>query len=91
MAAEMGLIDTNRVGVTAERSRVYLKLKDFPRWRVFLEYILVEWRVFHGRHNMVRTVHTVLSRALGIVPGLQIAAIQAKRRLNVTLRPHRAS
>jgi len=91
MAAEMGLIDTNRIGVTAERSRVYLKLKDFPRWRVFLEYILIEWRVFHGRNNMVRTVHTILSLALRIVPGLQIAAIHVKRRLTVRLRPHRIS
>jgi len=77
-AAEMHLIDPRSLGVTAERSRVYLKLKDFPRWQVFLEYVLIEWRVFHGRRSAFRILRTMLSRSLKILPGLLISVLHFK-------------
>jgi radical SAM superfamily enzyme YgiQ (UPF0313 family) len=88
LAAEMHLVDPRHLGVRAERSRVYLKLKDFPRRRVFLEYVLIEWRVFHGRRNWFGTVSTMLARALAIVPGLLITVSHAKETLRVHARPH---
>ncbi|HUN83598.1 MAG TPA: radical SAM protein [Terracidiphilus sp.] len=87
-SAEMRLIDARDIGSTAERSRVYLKSKDFPRWRVFLEYVLIQWRVFHGRRKTIKIVRTSLSRALAMAPGLLIAALHAKENLRVHLRPH---
>ena len=83
LAAEMGMIDPLDVGVTAERSRAHLKLKDFPRWRVFLEYVLMQWRVFHGRRNLIKIMRTTLSRALKILPGLLVAALHIKESLHI--------
>lgn len=87
LAAEMHLIDPREVGVTAERSRVYLKLKDFSRWRVFLEYVLIQWRVFHGRRNTTWIARKMLSRALAFVPGLLISALHIKEKLRIHLSP----
>jgi hypothetical protein len=83
LATEMGLIDPHDVGVKAERSRVYLKLKDFPRWRVFLEYVLLQWRIFHGRRSTIRIIRTMLSQALGILPGVLISALHVKDSLHI--------
>lgn len=88
LAAEMHLINPRDVGVTAERSRVYLKLKDFPRWRVFLEYVLIQWRVFHGRRNTTWIARKMLSRALAFVPALLISALHTKEKLCIHLRPN---
>jgi anaerobic magnesium-protoporphyrin IX monomethyl ester cyclase len=87
LSAEMHLIDPLHVGVAAERSRAYLKQKNFPRWRVLVEYVLMQWRVFHGRQPMTRILRTSLSRALGVLPGLLIAAIHVKRHLATPLQP----
>ncbi|HLY43659.1 MAG TPA: radical SAM protein [Terracidiphilus sp.] len=98
LSAEMGLIDPSNLGRTAERSRVYLSSKVFPRWRVFIEFVLIQWRIFHGRQTMIQIVLTSISRVLGILPGLQISAMRIRkhlpfhrRRLEVTsnLRPTR--
>ena len=83
IAQEMGLIDPSRMGRTAERSRAYLKLKDFPRWRVFLEYVLLPWRVFHGRRKTSSLVLTMISRALAIIPELQMTAVRLRHGLRV--------
>jgi radical SAM superfamily enzyme YgiQ (UPF0313 family) len=82
-SAEMRLIEPGNVGVKAERSRVYLKLKGFPRWRVFLEYVLIQWRVFHGRRNAIRIIRVMLWRALSFLPGLLITAFHAKKNLHI--------
>lgn len=81
MSARMHLIDPRQIGYTAERSRVYLKLKNFPRWKVFLEYILMHWRVFHGRRNAIAILRTMISRTLACIPDLQIAVIRSVHNL----------
>jgi radical SAM superfamily enzyme YgiQ (UPF0313 family) len=77
LSAEMRLID-NDLGTTAERSRVYLRLKGFPRWRVFFEYVVMTWRVFHGRRKFIRLVRIMAWSALRILPGLLVAFVHLK-------------
>lgn len=81
MAVELGLIDPAHMALKAERARVYLRLKDFPRWQVFTEYVLMGWRVFHGRRSTIRLVRRTLSRAFRILPGLLITSLQWKEAL----------
>jgi radical SAM superfamily enzyme YgiQ (UPF0313 family) len=83
VSADLGLIEPGNLGVKAERARVYLKLKDFPRWRVFLEYVLIHLRVFHGRQKRIRIVRVTLWRALGLLPGLLITALHLKKNLHI--------
>jgi radical SAM superfamily enzyme YgiQ (UPF0313 family) len=87
LAAEMRLIDPHDVGVKAERARVYLKLQDFPRWRVFFEFVMMQWRVFHGRRNPIRIIRTMLWQTLGIIPGLLISAVHVKDGLYFRRKP----
>lgn len=86
LSAQMHLMDPNHLARTAERARVYLKLKDFPRWRVFFEYVVMSWRVFHGRWKLSRIARRMLSRTFRILPGLLIASLNIKE----ALRPHHA-
>lgn len=81
MAAAMQLFDPARLPVAAERSRVYLKLKDFPAWRVFFEYVFMTWRVFHGRRKMSWIVRKMLGTALKAVPTFSVASHRLKQSL----------
>lgn len=76
LSTEMHLVDPEHLAVTAERSRVYLKLKDFPPWRVFFEYVFMTWRVFHSRRKTTLLVRRMLSTAFKSAPGLLAASLQ---------------
>jgi len=78
LSAEMHLIAPHGPGVTAERSRVYLRLKGFPRWRVFSEYVVMTWRVFHGRRKFSQLVRVMAWTALRIMPGMLAAAVHLR-------------
>lgn len=78
MAEDLALIDPSHLALRAERSRVYLKLPEFPRWRVFFEYVTMSWRVFHGRWPVPRIARRMLSRSIRIAPGIFVAAFQIK-------------
>jgi radical SAM superfamily enzyme YgiQ (UPF0313 family) len=80
-SAQMHLINPRDLGTRAERSRVYLKLEGFPRWRVFFEYIMMNWRVFYGRRKTTRLLQISAWHFLGIVPGLFTMMNRADRRL----------
>ena len=69
LSVRMRLIDSD-VGITAERSRVYLRLEGFPRWRVFFEYLVMNWRVYHGRRKLIRLVRVMGWMTLRIMPRL---------------------
>ncbi|MDE3185890.1 MAG: B12-binding domain-containing radical SAM protein [Acidobacteriota bacterium] len=85
LSTEMHLLDEEHLAVTAERSRVYLKLKDFPRWNVFFEYVFMTWRVFHHRRKTTWLARRMISTAFKIAPGLLIASLH----LREVLHPHR--
>lgn len=89
ISAELRLMDPDHLPVMAERSRVYLKLKDFPRWRVFLEYVGMTWRIFHGRRKTTWVVRKMLSKTCGFVPNLRIHLLRMKDAL-VHRRPPRS-
>jgi len=84
----MHLIDTSALGTRAERSRVYLKSRDFPRWRVFFEYIMMRWRVFYGRRHTFQLLRVTAFTILCSAPSLLNPVVhvqQAFRRLRLSL------
>lgn len=82
LSTEMQLVDPEHLAVTAERSRVYLKLKDFPHWRVFFEYVFMTWRVFHSRRKTTLLVRRMLSTAFKSAPGLLVASLHLREVLH---------
>lgn len=54
MAAEMKLFDPTRIRPTAERSRAYLDLPGFPKWRILYEYYTFLFRLYRGQWPMLR-------------------------------------
>jgi len=88
LSARMHLIDTSALGTRAERSRVYLKSRDFPRWRVFFEYIMMRWRVFYGRRHTFQllrvTAFTILCSAPSVLNPI-VHVQKAFRRLRLSL------
>jgi radical SAM superfamily enzyme YgiQ (UPF0313 family) len=88
LSAQMRLIDAAALGTKAERSRVYVRLNGYPRWRVFLDYIMMPWRVFYGRRDTFRLFRGMLFRILCIVPGVLTLIVHmqhAARRLRALL------
>jgi radical SAM superfamily enzyme YgiQ (UPF0313 family) len=81
LSARMGLINPADLGTRAERSRVYVRLEEFPRWRVFFEYVMMNWRVFYGRRGTTRLLRVTVSYLLRIVPGLSSMIEHAERQL----------
>lgn len=81
LSARMNLIDPRNLGVSAERSRVYLKLEAFPRWRVLMESIVFHWRVFHGRRPSMRLLRQMLWRLLRTTPALLMASVRFRNLL----------
>ena len=81
LSAQMHLIDPGKMGTRAERSRVYLKLPGFPRWRVFFEFVVMKWRVFHGRRNPIWLIRITMWMMLGIVPHVFNLLAHAERAL----------
>jgi anaerobic magnesium-protoporphyrin IX monomethyl ester cyclase len=79
LAAQMRLIDAAALGTKAERSRVYVRLNGFPRWRVFLEYIMMPWRVFYGRRDTLRLFRVTVFRTLCVVPGVLTLMVHVQR------------
>ena len=79
LAAEMHLFDTTAIHTKAERSRAYLHLKGFPRWRVAFEYVFITWRVFHGRWTLRRSIVYMTHKALSIMPGLLAVALRVRK------------
>lgn len=91
IAAAMHLFDPERLPVAAERSRVYLKLKDFPAWHVFFEYVFMTWRVFYGRRKTSWIVRKMLGTALKAVPTFSVASHRLKESLVIHLRRSRVA
>lgn len=83
LAAGMHLIPPRDLGVTAERSRVYLRLKGFPRWRVFFEFVAMRWRVFHGRRRVMQLIRPMGWTVLRILPGLLEAVLHVRDGLHL--------
>lgn len=89
LSARMQLISASTLGTKAERSRVYLRSSIFPRWRVFLEYALMRWRVFFGRRGTLQLLRTTAFIILCTAPGLLKPVVdvqQAFRRLRHPIR-----
>lgn len=88
LSARMHLIDASSLGFKAERARVYLRSKEFPRWRVFFEYIMMRWRVFYGRRDTLQllrvTAFTILSSAPGVLNPI-VHVQQAVRQLRAAV------
>jgi radical SAM superfamily enzyme YgiQ (UPF0313 family) len=91
LSAQMSLINPSDLGTRAERSRVYLRLEGFPRWRVFFEYVIMNWRVFYGRYKTTRLLRYTVWYLLRIVPGLSSAIDHAERQLRRLRRRMRTS
>ncbi|HYD68801.1 B12-binding domain-containing radical SAM protein [Azospirillum sp.] len=70
MAREMNLFDPSRIRPTAERSRAYLDLPGFPKWRIMLEYSIFYYRVYRGRWPMTRILAYSVRQVLNCVPAL---------------------
>jgi len=79
LAAEMHLFDASAIHTKAERSRAYLHLKGFPRWRVAFEYVFITWRVFNGRWTLRRSLTYMTHKALSITPGLLAVALRVRK------------
>jgi hypothetical protein len=89
LSVRMHLIDTYSLGTKAERARVYLRSKAFPRWRVFFEYIMMRWRVFYGRRSTLQLIRVTAYTILFSLPGALNPIVhlqQALRRLRAA--PH---
>ena len=72
LATELDMIDPQQIGIAAERFRVYVRSKDFPRWRVFYEYALLSLRIFHGRWSNRKIMRAMIGTSLGIIPSLLV-------------------
>ncbi len=83
LSAEMHLINPRDFGVTAERSRAYLRLKDFPRWRIIFEHVVMRWRVFHGRRKLIGLLCVTAWTALKTMPGLLIGVLRVRDGLHL--------
>jgi radical SAM superfamily enzyme YgiQ (UPF0313 family) len=70
LAAEMKLFDPTKIKVNAERSRAYLDIPGFPKWRIFFEYLIIHWRLFRGRWPMFRILGYGFRQFLTAFPGL---------------------
>lgn len=81
LSSRMHLIDANALGTKAERSRVYVRINGFPRWRVFLEYILMPWRVFYGRRDPLQLFRITLFRILCVLPGVLTLIVHGQHAL----------
>lgn len=81
LSAEMDLFDPSCVATVAERSRAYLRLKDFPPSRVLFEYVFITWRVFHGRWDLLRLTRRMAYKAFSVIPGLLAAAVRIRTAL----------
>jgi len=90
LAAEMHLFDVSALHTKAERSRAYLQLDGFPRWRVAFEYVFITWRVFNGRWPLRRSLPYMTRKALSITPGLLTFALHLKKSIARMSRPRKA-
>jgi hypothetical protein len=81
LSAQMDLFDPNCIAIVAERSRVYLRLEDFPPSRVLFEYIFITYRVFHGRWGFFPLIRRMAGKAFSVTPGLLAAALRIRTAL----------
>jgi radical SAM superfamily enzyme YgiQ (UPF0313 family) len=76
LSVEMHLFDPSAILLQGERTRAFLRLKGFPRWRIRFEYVFVTWRVFHGRRSVLELSKRMVFKALSGTPRLLSSAIQ---------------
>jgi radical SAM superfamily enzyme YgiQ (UPF0313 family) len=89
LSKRMNLMNASTLGTKAERSRVYLRLKAFPRWRVFSEYVLMRWRVFHGRRDSLQLLRLSAFTALSAVPSILGPVVQVQQTVRRLAHPVR--
>lgn len=70
MAAEMKLFDPTRIRTTAERSRAYLDLPGFPKWRILFEFNAFYFRLYYGEWPLPRIMAYAARQALSRYPAL---------------------
>lgn len=70
MAAEMKLFDPARIRPTAERSRAYLDLPGFPKWRILFEFSVFYYRLYRGEWPMTRILAHAARLTLSCYPAL---------------------
>jgi radical SAM superfamily enzyme YgiQ (UPF0313 family) len=56
IAVERKLVDIEAMAGTAERARAYLRLPEFPRWRVRLEFVLFWIKAYRGHWPWVKVL-----------------------------------
>ena len=73
-AVEMGVIaeeaptHVRERDFVGERSRAYLDSKEFPRWRVQIEYLLFYYKVYRGHWPAIRLALKTIRQLTTIVP-----------------------
>jgi radical SAM superfamily enzyme YgiQ (UPF0313 family) len=70
MIKEQNLSIQESVNGSTERRRVSVRLKSFSPFRVLLEYVLCEFKVFKGKWTLTKRLYKTLVALLGLSPSV---------------------
>jgi anaerobic magnesium-protoporphyrin IX monomethyl ester cyclase len=82
-AKAKGLFDGRTISHVAERQSVHVHLPEFPRRRILLEYILLDFKVYRGRWSLLRRVLHTLKIAIKMNPKFNRWYYHLSRNTNV--------